>query len=111
MFRNWFSMIDPCSECGRRFDRSPGYLLGSIYFNYGATAVLVLVIYVSLFFSKAMTGQQLHYLLITFTLLFPLWFFRYARGLWIAFDELFDPWPNEQESREQANASDDVPVE
>jgi len=111
MFSNWFSMIDPCQKCGRKFDRSPGYLLGSIYFNYGATAVLVLIIYLSLFLTKAMTGRQLHYLLITFTLLFPLWFFRYARGLWIAFDELFDPWPNEQESRDQANLSDDGRVE
>jgi hypothetical protein len=102
MFRNWFSMVDPCEACGRKFDRSPGYLLGSIYFNYGATALLVVVIYFSLFISEAMTSRQLLYLLGGFTLLFPVWFFRYARGLWIAMDELFDPWPNEQESRELA---------
>jgi uncharacterized protein (DUF983 family) len=102
MFRNWLSMIDPCQACGRKFDRSPGYLLGSIYFNYGMTALLVVVIYFSLYFSQAMTSRQLLYLLTGFTLLFPIWFFRYARGLWIALDELFDPWPNEQESREIA---------
>lgn len=102
MFRNWISMLDPCEACGRKFDRSPGYLLGSIYFNYGATALLVMVIYFSLFLTKSMTGQHLLYVMATFTLLFPIWFFRYARGLWIAFDELFDPWPNEQESRDLA---------
>jgi hypothetical protein len=44
----------------------------------------------------------------TFSLLFPLWFFRYARGLWIAFDERFDPWPNEQEARELARQKENV---
>jgi hypothetical protein len=28
--------------------------------------------------------------LLAFILLFPLWFFRYARSLWMCFDELFD---------------------
>jgi hypothetical protein len=28
-----------------------------------------------------------------------MWFFRYARALWIAFDEQWDPWPNEEELR------------
>lgn len=102
MFRNWLSMNDPCPVCGRKFDRAPGYLLGSIYFNYGVTALLVVVAYFSLFLSQAMTGRQLLWVLAIFILLFPLWFFRYARGLWIAFDERFDPWPNEQESRELA---------
>ena len=92
-------MCDPCAVCGRKFDRAPGYLLGSIYFNYGVTALLVILIYFSLFLTETMSGRQLLYVLAAFTLVFPLWFFRYARGLWIAFDELFDPWPNEQEAR------------
>jgi len=108
LFRNWISMIDPCATCGRKFDRSPGYLLGSIYFNYGVTALLVVVIYISLFLAKMMSGQQLLVAMTTFSLLFPLWFFRYARGLWIAFDERFDPWPNEQEARELARQKENV---
>ncbi len=108
LFRNWISMMDPCASCGRKFDRAPGYLLGSIYFNYGATALLVVVIYFSLFLTKLMTGRQLLFLLATFSLLFPLWFFRYARGFWIAFDEYFDPWPNEQEARELARQKENV---
>ena len=100
LFRSWFSMLDPCTACGRKFDRAPGYLLGSIYFNYGVTAGLVVVVYFGLYLSRTMTGQQLLVALALFSLLFPLWFFRYARALWIAFDERFDPWPNEQEARE-----------
>lgn len=100
MFRNWLTMRDPCENCGRKFDRAPGYLLGSIYFNYGVTALLVVILYFTMYLSKLLTGQPLLFMLASFALLFPLWFFRYARGLWIAFDELFDPWPNEQEIRE-----------
>ena len=100
MFLNWLTMRDPCEHCGRKFARAPGYLLGSIYFNYGATAMLVVIIYFGMYFSKWLTGKPLLYSLAAFALLFPLWFFRYARGLWIAFDERFDPWPNEKERRE-----------
>ncbi len=103
MFRNMLSMNDPCPECGRKFDRAPGYLLGSIYVNYGLTAVLVVILYFGMFLTTDLTGKQLLYVTSAFALLFPLWFFRYARALWIALDEKFDPWPNEHEARELAN--------
>lgn len=100
IFSGWFAMNDPCESCGRKFDRAPGYLLGSIYFNYGVTAVLVVAIYFGCYFTELLTGKQLLVLLTALIVIFPLWFFRYARALWIAFDELFDPWPNEQEARD-----------
>jgi uncharacterized protein (DUF983 family) len=102
LFRNWISMNDPCPECGRKFDRAPGYLLGAIYFNYGVTALLVVACYFSLFLTGTLTARQLLWTLTAFSVLFPLWFFRYARALWIAFDERWDPWPNEEEKREIA---------
>lgn len=95
-------MHERCANCGRKFDRAPGYLLGSIYFNYSVTALLVIVFFFSMFLTQAMTGNQLLFVLTLFILLFPVWFFRYARSLWLAFDEKFDPWPNEQEAREMA---------
>jgi uncharacterized protein (DUF983 family) len=102
LFRSWISMNDPCPECGRKFDRAPGYLLGAIYFNYGVTALLVVVFYFSMFLTGTLTGRQLLWTLTAFAILFPLWFFRYARALWIAFDERWDPWPNEEERRQLA---------
>jgi hypothetical protein len=101
-----------CPACGRLYDRAPGYLLGSIYFNYGVTAMLVVIAYFSLYFSETLTGDQLLVALTAFGVLFPLWFFRYARGLWIAFDERWDPWPNEEEARRGEGlleASSDIP--
>ena len=99
IFRGWFAMNERCPECGRLFNRAPGYLLGSIYFNYGITALLVVIAYFSLYFGEVLDGKQLLVVLTVFSVLFPLWFFRYARSLWIAFDERWDPWPNEEEAR------------
>ena len=103
IFHTWLTMNDPCQRCGRKFDREPGYLLGSIYFNYGVTATLVVIVYFALYLSGMMSNNQRLLTLVGFSLLFPLWFFRYARSLWIAFDEHFDPWPNEKERREADN--------
>jgi uncharacterized protein (DUF983 family) len=99
IFHGWFAMHDRCAACGRRFNRAPGYFLGSIYFNYGVTAVLLIIGYFSLFLSGIRVGQGWLLALAALALVFPLWFFRYARALWIAVDEHFDPWPNEQEAR------------
>jgi hypothetical protein len=93
-------MNDKCANCGRHFDRGPGYLLGSIYFNYGVTATLVLIGYFAMFFGEVLVGWQRLLLLSIFATAFAMWFFRYARALWMAFDERWDPWPNEEEVRE-----------
>lgn len=95
-------MNETCASCGRRFNRGPGYLLGSIYFNYGLTALLVTVFYFVMFFGELLTDGQRLLVLSLFAAVFATWFFRYARAFWIAFDERWDPWPNEEEARELA---------
>lgn len=101
IFRGWFAMNDSCAGCGRRFARDPGYLLGSIYFNYGVTATLVVAMYFTMFFRDWLSDGQRLVVLSLFATLFPMWFFRYARAFWIAFDERWDPWPNAQEARDE----------
>jgi uncharacterized protein (DUF983 family) len=105
MFRGLFTMEEACPTCGRSFRRGPGYLLGSIYFNYGVTALLVTAMFFAGFFSEAFTSNELLYGLTLFAILFPIWFFRYARALWIAFDERWDPWPNDEERAQIARQS------
>jgi uncharacterized protein (DUF983 family) len=100
IFRGWFTMNESCQACGRKFERGAGYLLGSIYFNYGVTATLVLVLYFAMFFGDVLTNGQRLAALSVLAVVFPTWFFRYARALWIAFDEHWDPWPNDEEFRE-----------
>lgn len=84
-------MRESCGECGVRFEREAGFFLGSIYFNYGLTALIVAIAYPLLLFGKAVDSQMLNVLSLVFVLVFPLWFFRYARGLWLGFDEFVDP--------------------
>jgi uncharacterized protein (DUF983 family) len=100
LFRGWFTMHDECQACRRRLNRDAGYLLGSIYFNYGITATLVVIMYFGMFFGDVLADNQRLLVLSAFAILFPTWFFRYARALWIAFDEHWDPWPNEEEARQ-----------
>jgi hypothetical protein len=78
--------------------------LGSIYFNYGLTALLVTVAYLTLFLTTSISPDLLLWVLVGFCLVFPLWFFRYARTLWLGMDEYFDP-----RGRPAANASDREP--
>jgi uncharacterized protein (DUF983 family) len=99
IFRGWFAMHAACAFCGRHFNRDPGYLLGSIYFNYGVTAMAVVVMYFTMYFRDWLTNGQRLVVLSLFAIIFPVWFFRYARALWMAFDERWDPWPNEEETR------------
>jgi uncharacterized protein (DUF983 family) len=99
IFHGWFATHEACRACGRRFVRGPGYMLGSIYFNYGVTALIVVVAYFGFYLTDVFSGPQLLVMLTLFSIVFPLWFIRYARSLWLAFDELFDPWPNEDEAR------------
>ncbi len=91
LFRGWFRMNPNCSNCGMPFERGPGYYLGSIYINYGLTALLLIAGYFTCFFTEWVTGDILTISAVAFCVLFPLWFFRYARSFWLGIDYYFDP--------------------
>ena len=91
LFKGWFQMQPACEHCGLTYQREPGYFLGSIYFNYGLTALLVVVFFFGLFLGAGISPQMLLWPLAVFCFVFPLWFFRYARSLWLGFDHYFDP--------------------
>jgi uncharacterized protein (DUF983 family) len=103
IFRGWFAMHESCLGCGRRFNRDPGYLLGSIYFNYGITALLVVTMYFTMFFRDWLSDRQRLIVLSLFAIVFPIWFFRYARAFWMAFDERWDPWPNAAQAEDKSH--------
>lgn len=90
-FRGWFTNWPKCSECGLPFEREPGFYLGSIYINYGLTALLTTVSYVVLNFVYEVPQKPLLAGMTAFCVLFPVWFFRYARSLWLGMDEFIDP--------------------
>ena len=91
IFRGWFRLLAACPLCGLRFEREPGYFVGAIYLNYAATVLVALPGYFVLdyLFHFSLVGQLV--LWGGFCILFPLWFFRYSKSLWLALDYFFDP--------------------
>lgn len=88
-------MLHHCECCGRKYEQAPGYFLGSIYINYGLTAVMVAIGYPTLVFGYGYPEDVIVWLAFLFCLVFPFWFFRYARSLWLGIDQLFDPMEKE----------------
>lgn len=102
LFKSWFRMHAECAHCHLRFEREPGYFLGSIYINYGLTALLVTVLYLALFGSGRVPAQTALWIVTGFALVFPIWFFRYARSLWLGFDQFWDPSGGESAENDTA---------
>lgn len=91
LFAGLFQMFVECPQCRLRYERAPGYFLGSIYINYGVTAVTLTVGYLILHVAIGYTNRQLAAPLVAFCVIFAVFFFRYARSLWLALDCFFDP--------------------
>lgn len=90
MFRGWFSMAASCPACGLRFEREQGYFVGAIYLNFAATVLIAIPGYLALYAAGLSLGLQL-VVVGALCLIFPLWFFRYSKSLWMAMDYFFDP--------------------
>ncbi len=84
-------MLRNCPECHLRYEREQGYFVGAIYINYAATVLVAVAGYFLLdAYAGLALGPQLA-LWGTFCIVFPLWSFRYSKGLWLALDHYFDP--------------------
>ncbi|MCA9206035.1 MAG: DUF983 domain-containing protein [Planctomycetales bacterium] len=91
LFRTWFRMHSHCDVCGIRFEREGGFFLGSIYFNYGLTALIAAIAYPILLFNRIVSNQVAMAGVLAFSLIFPMLFFPLARSLWLGFDQFWDP--------------------
>ena len=91
LFGGPFSMYPDCVNCGLRFEREQGYFIGAIYLNYAATVIITIAGYIVLdyFFNLSLAKQLIVW--IAFGVCFPLFFFRYARSLWLSIDYIVDP--------------------
>ena len=93
LFRGWFSMNTVCAVCDLRFERAQGYWIGAIYVNYGVTVSIAVT---GFFLLRALAGWETAAQLalwVPFVTLFPLWFFRYSRSLWLALEFAINPEP------------------
>lgn len=91
LYRSWFKMKPSCSLCRLKYEREPGYYLGSIYINYGLTAVLMTIGYMLGIVFKWAAPSVLLWTAFGFTIVFPLVMFPFSRALWLAFDLAWDP--------------------
>ena len=98
MFAGPLKMHERCSECQYKYERAPGYFLGSIYINYGLTSVLVVIGYFTLFLTEILPHSAMLWTLGAICIVVPILFFRYARSLWCGFDQHWDPVEEESES-------------
>lgn len=85
-------MHERCPVCSLRYEREPGYFLGSLYISYGlACGFLLLGVWIgSLFFPEVDLGWIALAAIIAFVPLVPM-VTRYARVMWIFFDRWV--WP------------------
>jgi uncharacterized protein (DUF983 family) len=81
MFRSHFTMNVRCPVCGLIFERDAGEVTGGVAINTVITA-LIAVSGAGLAFVTDIPLAPLLIGLVLVTILFPLWFYRYARSLW-----------------------------
>ena len=92
-------MNKQCPHCGVTFEREPGFFLGSIYINYGLTALIVAIAYPLLLFNGLVKETALLIGAVTFTIVFPILLFPWARSLWLGFDQWHDAREGEIDTR------------
>ena len=84
-------MFPECSNCHLRYERAPGYFLGSAYVNYGFVALSLTAMYMGLHFGAGISNRVLTPPLVAYCVIVPLILFRFARSYWLAMDCYFDP--------------------
>jgi uncharacterized protein (DUF983 family) len=94
--------LDGCPRCGYPYEREPGYFLLSIFaINYGAGALLGLLIYLVLDFWLRLPI----WLVLTLTIIpmpiFNFFFARHSKAFFLAFDLFFDPHHGEDDGGDQ----------
>lgn len=91
-----------CGHCGLKYEREPGYFLGSIYVNYILTAILCSFMYIFGRFRLHMGNHLLLAVLPGFCVIFPILIFRHARAWWLAMDLSFDYTDLDPESHDDS---------
>lgn len=84
LFTGPMTMNKACPNCGLVFEPEPGFYLGSIYANYAATVLLTTSAYLTLVYAYRLDKNLVLGGCVLFAVLFPLWFFRYARSIWFS---------------------------
>ena len=91
MFSGMFKMCSECASCRFRFEREVGYFVGAMYINYGMTIFIAFASYFAFDYFTSIPFYPNLILWGVFSALFPIFFFRYSRSLWLSLDYIFNP--------------------
>lgn len=73
--------------------RAQGYWVGAIYVNYAVTVAIAVAGHLMLWVVWDVSTRTQLAIWLPFVVVFPLWFFRYSRSLWLAVEYLLNPEP------------------
>ena len=102
LFRGWFRMHEACPHCGFSYEREPGFYLGSIYVNYGATVILTGGLYALLVMGLGFSNETALAVCLSAAVLCPILFFRHARSFLLSLDSTV----NQDQARSADEAGD-----
>jgi uncharacterized protein (DUF983 family) len=91
LFRGWLTMNTVCAVCDLRFERAQGYWIGAIYVNYAVTTSIAVAGFFMLWAWTTLSMAAQLAIWVPFCVLFPLWFFRYSRAVWLAVEHGVNP--------------------
>ncbi|MFM7207903.1 MAG: DUF983 domain-containing protein [Planctomycetaceae bacterium] len=86
LFSGLFRMHEACPACGASFRREQGFYLGSISINYGFTVLGTGGLYALLVLACGWSHRAALAACLVAAVVFPVWFFRWARSLLLALD-------------------------
>jgi len=84
LFQRPMTMHAACPHCGLGLEPDPGFYLGSIYANYAATVLLTSAIFILAVHVYGFDKRVVLWGCAAITVVFPIWFFRYARSVWLS---------------------------
>ena len=93
LYRGRFTMNEVCPVCYLKFERAQGYWVGAIYVNYAVTTLVAIAGYFLLWARTELSTATQLAIWLPFCVVFPLWFFRYSRSLWLAVEYGLNPIP------------------
>ncbi len=86
LFQGLFAMAPECGRCGYSYKREPGFYLGSIYINYGVTAICTILLYALMVMGLGASHERALVVSLVVAVVLPIVLFRWARALLLALD-------------------------
>jgi uncharacterized protein (DUF983 family) len=92
IYRTWIDRHERCPACNLRYEREPGYFIGSLYISYGMAVILLLLgLWIG---SMLLPDMDLGWIVLISAAIFvpfvPM-VTRYARVTWMYFDRWASP--------------------